>query len=96
MRFPLLLLLALGLGCNASAADAADCGPYPPIENEAGCPATFDAAILYTSCSQVGLQCRYPEKEYGTPPDVCNGPLLITCDTSASDASTGEWFTPLP
>jgi len=95
MRLPFRVLLAsLGvalavsnLGCSSSSDSSSDC-TYPPIENEAGCPATFDASILYTPCSQMGLECRYPENEYGTQPGICNGPLLISCGK--------EWGTPLP
>ena len=89
--------MRFGLGCSSgSAANDPDCGTFPTITNEAGCPETFDAAILYTPCAQVGLACRYPEKEYGSPADVCNGPLLISCFGDDPDASSGAWFTPLP
>jgi hypothetical protein len=97
VRFPsLLVLLVLGPGCNLGAGYEPDCGTFAPITNEAGCPETFDAAILYTPCSAPGLACHYPEKEYGTSAYTCNGPLLLSCGGNGGDASVGEWGTPLP
>jgi len=105
MRFPLLAaLFVLGAGCDSSVAvvpnsNVGDCGTFPAIHNEAGCPESFDPALLYTTCKEPGLRCQYPEKEFATPANVCNGPLLVYCSAThpdASDASVGEWGTPLP